>query len=614
MKRLLPVVVVVVMLAGILALPVSAGSPPPTVTYTVQPGDTLASISRQFCTTWQQIYNLNRAIIGPNPDSVKPGMVLQVPNQCSGQPMPCGGQAAPCGGQPTPSPCGGQAAPCGGQPTPRPCGGQAAPCGGQPQPCSVYDRGPSLHARGPIQGNIYSVMLGDTTFSISRRFGLTVDQLSAANGLPDPSRIYAGQKLVIPGLGPCPPPPAKPFITISSPTSGAQLPPTFTVTGTGGGLFEGSLVVRAMNNAGQVLAEMPTTLQGTDVGAGGTGTYSVQLTVNVSANTPGKIVASATSPKDGSIVAAATVPVTFNAGTSQPFITISSPASDAQLPATFTVSGTGGGLFEGSLVIRAMNNAGQVLAEVPATLQGANVGAGGTGTYSVQMTVHASANTPGKILAFSTSPKDGRIVASASVPVNFNAGASQPFITISSPASGAQLPATFTVSGTGGGLFEGSLVVRAQTNAGQILAQQPTTLQGANVGAGGTGTYSVQLTVNVSANTAGKIVAFSTSPKDGSLVASANVPVTFTSSSSPTYKDYAPGQCKIRGKPGAPFYAFPGGPQIGYFGAGGTFNAIRGAKVSGAYWYLISTDPGSGTPSVWVPSSSTTAASAGCAF
>jgi hypothetical protein len=191
---------------------------------------------------------------------------------------------------------------------------------------------------------------------------------------------------------------------------------------------------------------------------------------------------------------------------------------------------------------------------------------------------------------------------------------SKPFITISGPVSGAQLPATFSVSGTGGGLFEGSLVVRAQTNAGQVLAEVPVTLQGANVGAGGTGTYSVQLTVHVSANTAGKIAAFATSPKDGSVVASASVPVTFMTGASPTYKDYAPGQCKIRGKPGAPFYVFPGGPQIGYFGTGGTFDAIRGAKVSGVTWYLISIDPGSGTPSVWVPSDSTTAASAGCAF
>jgi LysM repeat protein len=463
MKRLLPVLVLVLMLAGALVVPASAAHSPETVSYTVQPGDTLAKIGRQFCTSWQEIYSLNRATIGPNPNVLEPGLVLQVPNRC----------------------------------------------GGQPPSCTVVDHGPTLHARGIIQGNVYTVAFGDTSFSVSRRFGLTVDQLAAANGLHDPSYIYGGQKLVIPGQGPCPPPPPpdKPFITIISPAPGTLLPPTFTVTGSGGGLFEGALVVRAVNGAGQVLAEKPATLQGPDVGTGGAGSYSVQLTVNVSQNTAGKIVAYATSPKDGSIVASAGVAVTF---------------------------------------------------------------------------------TPG--------------------------GASQRFITISNPVQGALLPGTFTVSGTGGGLFEGGLVVRAQTNAGQVLAEKPATLQGANVGAGGAGTYSVQLAVNVTQNTAGKIVAFATSPKDGSTVTSATVAVTFTPSASPAYKDYAPGQCKIQGKPGAPFYAYPGGPQTGYFGSGGSFNAVRGAKASGETWYQIYTEPGAGVPSVWVPTSSTSSVSGGCAF
>jgi LysM repeat protein len=572
MKRLLPVLLAVVLLAGILAVPASAASPSPTVSYTVHPGDTLAKIGRQFCTPWQEIYYLNQAVIGPNPNVLVPGTVLQVPNHCGG---------------PHPS-------------------------------CPVYDHGPTLHARGTVYGNIYTVAFGDTSYSVSKRFGLTVDQLAAANGLANPNYIYGGQRLVIPGLGSCPapppPPPHNPFITITAPAPGTLLPPTFTVSGTGGGLFEGSLVVQAKNNAGQVLAQQPATLQGANVGAGGQGTYSVQLTVHVSQNTAGTIVAYATSPKDGSIVANASVPVTFKPGGSQPFITISSPAPGALLPATFTVSGTGGGLFEGSLVVRAVNNAGQILAQQPTTLQGANVGAGGAGTYSVQLTVNVAPNTPGKIEAYATSPSGSGYLAQASVPVTFKPGGSQPFITISTPLPGATLPATFTVSGTGGGLFEGALIVRAQTNAGQVLAQQPATLQGANVGAGGAGTYSVQLTVNVGLNTPGKIVAYAPSPSGSGMLAQASVSVNFTPGSPTTYKVYAPGQCTIQARPGAPFYAYPGGPQTGYFGSGGSLGATRGAKVSGVYWYEVSTDPGSGNPPAWAPFSSTISASGGCAF
>jgi LysM repeat protein len=572
MKRLLPVLIVVLVLASVLVAPASAAHSPQTVTYVVQPGDTLASIGRQFCTTWQEIYNLNRATIGPNPNAVWPGMVLQVPNEC----------------------------------------------GGQPSSCSAVDHGPTQHARGVIQGNVYTVAFGDTVFSVSRRFGLTVDQLAAANGLTNPNRIYGGQTLIIPGLGSCPPapppPPGKPFVTIISPAPGSLLPPTFTVTGSGGGLFEGALVVRAVNSAGQVLAESPATLQGSDVGAGGSGTYSVQLTVNVSQNTSGKIVSYATSPKDGRITVSAGVGVTFTpGGSSQPFITIGSPAQGAQLPATFTVSGTGGGLFEGNVVVRAVNNANQVLAEKATTLQGANVGAGGTGTYSVQLSVNVAPNTPGKIIAYSPSPSGSGNLASASVAVTFMGGPSQPFITISSPAAGALLPATFTVSGTGGGLCGGGLVVRAQNGAGQTLAEKSVTLQGSSGGAGGSGTYSVQLTVNVSQNTAGKIVASATGSTGSRCVARTEVAVTFTPSTL-SYKDYAPGECTIQGKPGAPFYAYPGGPQTGYFGSGGNFAALRGAKASDGIWYQINTEPGAGVPSVWVPTGSTSSVTAGCAF
>jgi len=43
----------------------------------------------------------------------------------------------------------------------------------------------------------YTVRLGDTLFSIARRFGTTVAKLQAANGIANPNRIFAGQVLVI---------------------------------------------------------------------------------------------------------------------------------------------------------------------------------------------------------------------------------------------------------------------------------------------------------------------------------------------------------------------------------------------------------------------------------
>ena len=51
----------------------------------------------------------------------------------------------------------------------------------------------------PLQTAVHIVQRGDTLFSIARRYGLTVDAITHANGIPDPRHIYVGQRLVISG-------------------------------------------------------------------------------------------------------------------------------------------------------------------------------------------------------------------------------------------------------------------------------------------------------------------------------------------------------------------------------------------------------------------------------
>ena len=160
MKRLLLAALLVAVVAGALVQPAAASGSQQTVSYVVRPNDTLSSIARQFCTTWQQIYTLNRAVIGPNPNVLRSGTVLQVPNQYGRAPPPPGS------------------------------------CNLEPIP----------HAMGPLNGNVYTVVLGDTLFSIARRFCTTVEQLAASNGIPHPWRIFAGQRLVVP-VAPLPPQP-----------------------------------------------------------------------------------------------------------------------------------------------------------------------------------------------------------------------------------------------------------------------------------------------------------------------------------------------------------------------------------------------------------------------
>jgi len=47
-------------------------------------------------------------------------------------------------------------------------------------------------------GVVHIVGWGETLFSIARRYGTSLDAICAANGIADPARIYAGQRLIIP--------------------------------------------------------------------------------------------------------------------------------------------------------------------------------------------------------------------------------------------------------------------------------------------------------------------------------------------------------------------------------------------------------------------------------
>lgn len=50
----------------------------------------------------------------------------------------------------------------------------------------------------PVAGQTYVVQYGDTLFSIAQAYGTTVEALAEANGLTYPYMIYVGQSLVIP--------------------------------------------------------------------------------------------------------------------------------------------------------------------------------------------------------------------------------------------------------------------------------------------------------------------------------------------------------------------------------------------------------------------------------
>ncbi len=60
----------------------STASPAPR-TYTVVKGDNLSKIAQSFYSNdrmWRKIYDANKAVIGKNPDLIKPGQVLTIPD------------------------------------------------------------------------------------------------------------------------------------------------------------------------------------------------------------------------------------------------------------------------------------------------------------------------------------------------------------------------------------------------------------------------------------------------------------------------------------------------------------------------------------------------------
>ena len=456
----------------------------------------------------------------------------------------------------------------------------------------VYDRGHREHAQGTVNGNQYNVVRGDTIFSISRRFGVSQEELMWANGVRNPHFLRAGSVLTIPGLGPVPPPQTCTSVTITSPTSGAQLGSTFTVSGRASG--QCTFTVRALDSGGRVLREAPVTVNS---GAGANVSWAVTLNVGTVANTSGSIVAVAGSTTWASVPVRYVItppPVVC----SSPALAIDIPLNNERVGASFVVRGTAGPNC--TVTVTALDGSGRQLANGgPETVDSG-------GNWSLTLTVNAGVETFGRLEARSSAG------GFANRPVIFGGPVTR-FLDITNPTENASLPATFTVSGRGAGLFEGNVVVRAVSDAGVILFERATTLQGSNVGAGGEGTFSMQVTINTT--TAGRVEAFNT---ESGLRDS--VRVFFNGGGGPqpqpaSYHDFQPNQCQVTARVGAPSYSFPDGPAATPFATGGTFSALRGVRTgSGEVWFLVDYPPGASVPDAWVRASDLSNQSGTCSW
>ncbi len=78
----------------------------------------------------------------------------------------------------------------------------AAPATPSPSPIPTIEPAPLQDTSREAPSLLYTVKGGDTLFRIATRYGLTVNDLVRANNVADPTVIYSGQQLIIPGVKP----------------------------------------------------------------------------------------------------------------------------------------------------------------------------------------------------------------------------------------------------------------------------------------------------------------------------------------------------------------------------------------------------------------------------
>jgi len=120
------------------------------------------------------------------------------------------------------------------------------------QAAGYCDRGQQEYAKGDVYGYRYVVAPRDTLYSIAERFCTNVAQLQQLNGIMNPNVLLAGTTLIIPGLGPTPAQECwSPFLSITSPESGASVGSTFNISGRGCGLSQGEVAILVHDSAGR---------------------------------------------------------------------------------------------------------------------------------------------------------------------------------------------------------------------------------------------------------------------------------------------------------------------------------------------------------------------------
>jgi LysM repeat protein len=140
-------------------------------THTVQPGETLSTIAQLYNVDVAMLLELNNL---PNANQIYPGQVLTIagviePNatpSIAAETTPEATTEAEIALIPTPAP-------------------------------SVVIADNGLRT---LSSNLHTVRSGETLYRIALQYGLTTSELASANSISDPTLIFVGQQLIIPGV------------------------------------------------------------------------------------------------------------------------------------------------------------------------------------------------------------------------------------------------------------------------------------------------------------------------------------------------------------------------------------------------------------------------------
>jgi hypothetical protein len=138
------------------------------------------------------------------------------------------------------------------------------------------------------------------------------------------------------------------------------------------------------------------------------------------------------------------------------------------------------------------------------------------------LSINTNPGTRGSLRVFAVNPADRSVAASMDIPVIFgDPRENERFVQINAPLPGSQVNAqgVISVAGYAGGTFNGAINVEVFDASGAPLVNQPVTVDPA------TGAWQLSVNLNATVGGVGGVRASITSPADGAVIVTDNVPL-----------------------------------------------------------------------------------------